>query len=115
MATLRLALCQLDPTVGDIAANEAAIAASIEAARQHGAGLVLFGELSVTGYPPEDLLYKEHFLRDARAAVDRLAARTEGLIAIVGFPQRAADVHNAAAASPTANPVGSEFPRRTSK
>ena len=97
VASLRLALCQLDPTVGDIAANEAAIAASIEAARERGAGMVLFGELSVTGYPPEDLLYKEHFLRDARAAVDRLAARTQGLIAIVGFPQRAADVHNAAA------------------
>jgi NAD+ synthase (glutamine-hydrolysing) len=92
-----LALCQLDPTVGDIAANEAAIAASIERARELGAGMVLFGELSVTGYPPEDLLYKEHFLRDARAAVDRLAAQTQGLIAIVGFPQRAADVHNAAA------------------
>ncbi|HXR13726.1 MAG TPA: NAD+ synthase [Solirubrobacteraceae bacterium] len=97
MATLRLALCQLDPTVGDIAANEAAIAESIEAARERGAGMVLFGELSVTGYPPEDLLYKEHFLRDARAAVDRLATKTQGLIAIVGFPQRAADVHNAAA------------------
>ena len=98
VATLRLALCQLNPTVGDIAANEAAIVASIdEAARDRGAGLVLFGELAVTGYPPEDLLYKEHFLRDARAAVDRLAARTHGLVAIVGFPERAADVHNAAA------------------
>ena len=97
VATLRLALCQLDPTVGDIAANEAAIAESIEAARERGAAIVLFGELSVTGYPPEDLLYKEHFLRDARAAVERLAAQTQGLIAIVGFPERAADVHNAAA------------------
>jgi NAD+ synthase (glutamine-hydrolysing) len=97
VATLRLALCQLDPTVGDIAGNEAAIAASIVAAREKGAGLVLFGELSVTGYPPEDLLYKEHFLRDARAAIERLAVQTQGLIAIVGFPERADDVYNAAA------------------
>jgi NAD+ synthase (glutamine-hydrolysing) len=97
VASLRLALCQLDPTVGDIAGNEAAIAAAIARARERGAGLVLFGELAVTGYPPEDLLYKEHFLRDARAAVERLAAQTGGIVAIVGFPERAADVHNAAA------------------
>jgi len=97
VAMLRLALCQLNPTVGDIAANEAAIAASIAAARAQQAQLVVFGELAVTGYPPEDLLYREHFLSDARAAIDRLAGQTEGLVAIVGFPQRAADVHNAAA------------------
>jgi NAD+ synthase (glutamine-hydrolysing) len=97
VAMLRLALCQLNPTVGDIAANEAAIAASLHAARARQAGLVLFGELAVTGYPPEDLLYREHFLRDARAAVERLAALTDGLVAIVGFPERSADVHNAAA------------------
>ncbi len=98
MAALRLALVQQNPTVGDIAANEHAIAAGIGAARDAGAGLVLFGELAVTGYPPEDLLYKEHFLRDARAAIDRLAVLTaDGPLAIVGFPHRAADVRNAAA------------------
>jgi NAD+ synthase (glutamine-hydrolysing) len=97
VAMLRLALCQLNPTVGDIAGNEAAIAASLQAARASQAQLVLFGELAITGYPPEDLLYREEFLRDARAAIDRLAAQTEGLVAIVGFPERAADVHNAAA------------------
>jgi NAD+ synthase (glutamine-hydrolysing) len=97
VATLRLALCQLNPTVGDIAANEAAIANSLAAARAQDAGLVLFGELAITGYPPEDLLYKEHFLRDAREAVDRLATQTRGLVAIVGFPERSADVYNAAA------------------
>jgi len=97
VAMLRLALCQLNPTVGDIAANEAAIAASLQAARAQHAQLVLFGELAITGYPPEDLLYREHFLRDARAAIDRLAAQSEGLVAIVGFPERDADVHNSAA------------------
>jgi NAD+ synthase (glutamine-hydrolysing) len=96
---LRLALFQQNPTVGDIAANEAAIAATVALAREAGAGLLLCGELAVTGYPPEDLLYKEHFLRDARAAVERLAALTAdgGPVAVVGFPDRGADVHNAAA------------------
>src|SRR5579872_1538099 len=65
MAPLRLALYQQNPTVGDIAANERAIAGALESARAAGAGLALFGELAVTGYPPEDLLYKQHFLRDA--------------------------------------------------
>ena len=97
MAPLRLALCQLNPTVGDIAANERAIADALERARAAGAGLAVCGELAVTGYPPEDLLYKEHFLRDALAALERLAARTQGIVAIVGFPERGADVHNAAA------------------
>jgi NAD+ synthase (glutamine-hydrolysing) len=98
MAPLRLALHQQNPTVGDIASNERAIADAIAQARAAGAGLLLCGELAVTGYPPEDLLYKEHFLRDARAAIDRLAAQAaQGPIAIVGFPDRAADVHNAAA------------------
>ncbi|HEY5389882.1 MAG TPA: NAD+ synthase [Solirubrobacteraceae bacterium] len=97
MAALRLALCQLNLTVGDIPGNEAAIAAALERAREQGAGLALFPELAVTGYPPEDLLYKEHFLRDARTAVERLAAAAKGIVAIVGFPERAADVYNAAA------------------
>ncbi len=106
VATLRLALCQLNPTVGDIAANEAAIEAALVGARDQRAELALFGELAVTGYPPEDLLYKEHFLRDARAAIDRLARHTRGLVAIVGFPERAADVHNAAAVLADGRVVG---------
>jgi NAD+ synthase (glutamine-hydrolysing) len=97
MGTVRLALCQLNPTVGDIAANESAIATSIADARERGAQLVIFGELAVTGYPPEDLVYKAQFLRDAREAIERLAEQTRGIIAIVGFPERAAAVHNSAA------------------
>ena len=51
----------------------------------------------VTGYPPEDLLLKEHFLADARAAVERIAADAQGIVALVGFPERADDAYNAAA------------------
>jgi NAD+ synthase (glutamine-hydrolysing) len=94
---LRIALYQQNPTVGDIAANERAIASALASARAAGAGLAVFGELAVTGYPPEDLLYKQHFLRDARAAVERLAAQTDGLVAVVGFPHHDDDLYNAAA------------------
>jgi NAD+ synthase (glutamine-hydrolysing) len=94
---LRLALCQTDPTVGDIASNEVSIAAGIEAARVAGAHLVVFGELAITGYPPEDLLFQEHFLRDARAALERLAGAAQGIVAIVGFPEHAEELYNGAA------------------
>ncbi len=94
---LRIALCQMNATVGDIAGNERKILDGIAEAREQGAQLVLFPELAITGYPPEDLLLKEHFLADARAAVDRIAAVTEGIVALVGFPEREDDVYNALA------------------
>jgi NAD+ synthase (glutamine-hydrolysing) len=94
---LRLALCQINATVGDIAGNARRILDGIEAARGAGAELVLFPELALTGYPPEDLLLREHFLADARIALEELAAHAHGLVAVVGFPERAEAVYNAAA------------------
>jgi NAD+ synthase (glutamine-hydrolysing) len=94
---VRLALCQLNATVGDIAGNAERIGEGIRAAEQAGAELVLFPELALTGYPPEDLLLKEHFLADAAAALAQLARDTRELIAVVGFPERAEDVYNSAA------------------
>jgi NAD+ synthase (glutamine-hydrolysing) len=94
---LRVALAQINAVVGDLPGNEEKILRDLERAREAGADLVLFGECAVTGYPAEDLLLREHFLRDARAVVDRVAARVEGLVAIVGFPERAQDVYNSAA------------------
>jgi NAD+ synthase (glutamine-hydrolysing) len=87
----------MNPTVGDIAPNAARIRAGIDEAREAAADLVLFGELALTGYPPEDLLLREHFLADAQAALLDLAADTYGVIAIVGFPEHAEHVYNAAA------------------
>jgi len=84
---VRLALCQMNATVGDIAGNAQRIRAGIDAARAAGAELVLFPELALTGYPPEDLLLREHFLDDARAALEELATETEGIVAVVGFPE----------------------------
>jgi len=96
-SSLRLALCQMNATVGDIDGNIERIRAGQLAARDARADLVLFPELAVTGYPPEDLLLREDFLARARAALEELAAGTHGPIAVVGFPERAEDVYNAAA------------------
>jgi NAD+ synthase (glutamine-hydrolysing) len=94
---LRIALSQMNAVVGDIAGNEAKIGERIGAARDAGAQLVCFPELALTGYPPEDLLLKEHFLTDTRAALERLAEQATGIVALVGYPERAEDVHNSAA------------------
>src|SRR5918999_728417 len=94
---VRLALAQIDSHVGDLEGNAARIRRNIEAACDGGAEVVLFPELAVTGYPPEDLLLKEHFLQAASEAVADLAREAEGIVALVGFPERADDVHNALA------------------
>src|ERR1700682_4811221 len=94
---MRLALCQMNATVGDIAGNSERIRSGLLAAREAGAALVLFPELSITGYPPEDLLLREDFLADAGSALRELAADARGIVAVVGFPERAEDVYNAAA------------------
>lgn len=97
LGPFQIALCQLDPTVGDIAGNERKIVDGLERALDAGAQLVLFPELALTGYPPEDLLLKEHFLADARAALERVASRTGAAAVLVGFPERADDVYNSCA------------------
>jgi NAD+ synthase (glutamine-hydrolysing) len=94
---MRLALCQINTTVGDISGNVERIRQALLAAREAEPDLVLFPELALTGYPPEDLLLREHFLADARTALGRLAEETRGLVAVIGFPERAEDVYNAAA------------------
>ena len=94
---MRVALAQINPTVGDIAGNETKVREQLARAREAGAQLVLVPELAISGYPPEDLLLKEHFLADARAAVERIAADVHGIVALVGFPERADDAYNAAA------------------
>jgi NAD+ synthase (glutamine-hydrolysing) len=97
MTPLRVALAQIDPTVGDIPANARLIAERIAQAREQDASLVVFPELALSGYPPEDLLLKTHFLDSIAAALAELATHTRGIAALVGFPERADDVYNAAA------------------
>jgi NAD+ synthase (glutamine-hydrolysing) len=94
---MRLALCQMNATVGDIAGNVQKMRVSAQRAREAGAEIVLFPELALTGYPPEDLLLREHFLSDARTALDDFAREIHGIIAVLGFPERSEDVYNSAA------------------
>ncbi|MFN8541020.1 MAG: nitrilase-related carbon-nitrogen hydrolase, partial [Thermomicrobiales bacterium] len=95
--TLRLALAQLNVTVGDLDGNSARIVAAIDEARSAGAGLVAFPELAITGYPPEDLLLKPGFVAANIARLKAIAPHTRGIVAVVGFVDANADIHNAAA------------------
>jgi len=97
MSTLRIALAQIDLTVGDVDGNAARIVDHLERARAASADVVLFPELTLTGYPPEDLLLKRRFVALARAALQRLLPETRGLTAVVGFPDQRESLFNAAA------------------
>lgn len=85
---MRIALAQVNPTVGDIAGNTKIIIDYARRARAAGARVVVFPELVVTGYPPRDLLLKPSFIDDSLRAVETIARETEGIDAIVGYPAR---------------------------
>lgn len=97
MDRLRIASCQLNPTVGDLDGNVSAILEALRVATDAGAQLAVFGELAVCGYPPEDLLLKPGFIADCRSALDEIAAATGECAVIVGFPDADRDLYNAAA------------------
>lgn len=91
--TLRIAMAQFDFPVGAVAKNADRIVAMIQAARdEYGADIVLFPELALSGYPPEDLLLRPAFLADCEAAIQRVALAATGIVAIVGWPQAAGAV-----------------------
>ena len=96
--TLRIAMAQFDFPVGAVTKNADRIIEMIATARgEYGADLVLFPELALSGYPPEDLLLRPSFLADCEAAIQRIARAATGIVAIVGWPQSAgAVVYNAA-------------------
>jgi NAD+ synthase (glutamine-hydrolysing) len=94
---LRLALAQLDLIVGDLDGNRAKVVDSIASSRDAGADLVLFPELAITGYPPEDLLLRPGFLRAARQSLEEVARETTGIVALVGTPWLDRDLANACA------------------
>ncbi len=88
---VRIALAQIDPTVGDIDGNAATIAEWIGRARAEGAELVVFPELCVPGYPAEDLYLKRHFLAANQRAVEELARGVGEMTVLVGFAEPAPD------------------------
>ncbi len=97
MRTLRIAMAQINPTVGDLAGNRDRIIDSIGRARKAGADIVAFPELAVTGYPPEDLLLKPQFVKDNLKALKEIQRATTGITAVVGFVDRKDLLYNAAA------------------
>jgi NAD+ synthase (glutamine-hydrolysing) len=98
METIRVGLAQINTTVGDLEGNTCLILDYLGRALEAGVDLVAFPELAVTGYPPEDLLLKPHFVRQNLKMLDRIAAESQGLIAVVGFVDTdESDIFNAAA------------------
>ena len=97
MTRLRIALAQLNPTVGDLDGNLAKILEAYDAAEAAGCDIVAFPELAITGYPPEDLVLKPGFVADNKVALGKLAARTRRCAAVVGFVDADRDLYNAAA------------------
>jgi NAD+ synthase (glutamine-hydrolysing) len=97
MRRLRVALGQINPTVGDFEHNVRMIVDAIERARAQGAALVAFPELAITGYPPEDLLFKPAFIEANLRALDDVRRASRGLSVVVGFVDKRDDIFNAAA------------------
>ncbi len=97
MKKLRVSLAQINPTVGDLNGNAGKIIEYIKMARGKGADIVAFPEMAVTGYPPEDLLLKPHFIKDSQKIVKTIQEETKGITAIVGFVDGEKEIFNSAA------------------
>ena len=98
MRTIRIAMAQINPTVGDLLGNRNKIIAAINRAKESGADVIALPELAVTGYPPEDLLLKPQFVKDNVKTLADIRRATNGISAIVGFVDRMGnDLYNAAA------------------
>ena len=94
---MRVALAQMNAVVGDLDGNRSRILDRVQEARSLGSDLIVFPELAVTGYPPEDLLLRPGFVRAARSSVEEIAAAADGIVALVGTPWFDRDLANACA------------------
>jgi len=90
-------MSQINTTVGDFAGNTRKIIDAIATARPLGVDLIIFPELAICGYPPEDLLFKPQFIDENLKSLEKVIKQTSGLAAIVGFVDARADIYNAAA------------------
>ncbi len=97
MSRLRVAMCQVDVVVGDLAGNVETILAAMDEAENQGADLAVLPELAVTGYPPEDLLLNPAFVEENLRSLDRLAAASGRCATVVGYVDEDGDLYNAAA------------------
>ena len=82
---LRIAICQINPTVGDLDGNVGLALAALASAEEAGADVAVMPEMTITGYPPEDLLLKPGFVADCRAALEKFAAQTGRCAVVIGF------------------------------
>src|SRR6188508_159396 len=94
---MRLALAQINSTVGDLDGNRERVLTRLTEAKEAGADVVLFPELAVTGYPPEDLLLRPSFIRAAERSLSAIAREARGVVAFVGTPHLERDLYNACA------------------
>ncbi|MFH1073734.1 MAG: NAD+ synthase [Candidatus Firestonebacteria bacterium] len=95
---MRIALCQINTTVGDFSGNTAKIIEYIKKAKALKADICVFPELAVPGYPPEDLLLKQKFIKDNQEALKEITAHVRGITSVVGFVDKnGKDLYNAAA------------------
>jgi NAD+ synthase (glutamine-hydrolysing) len=95
---VRIALAQINPTVGDVAGNADRILARVAEAKKAGAALIVTPELALSGYPPEDLLFHRGFRRRIEESLARLADEARGIDLLVGYPEYSGGVlFNAAA------------------
>jgi NAD+ synthase (glutamine-hydrolysing) len=97
MRTLRLAMAQINPTVGDLEGNTGKIIEYIDEARSLQADLIAFPEMAIPGYPPEDLLFKRQFIQANMDKMREVVRASAGICVVVGFVDAGADIHNAAA------------------
>jgi NAD+ synthase (glutamine-hydrolysing) len=97
MHQLRVAMAQINTTVGDFAGNTKKILAAVEQARALNADVIAFPELAICGYPPEDLLLKPQFIKENHRALEKVAKGSPGITVIVGFVDTEKDIYNAAA------------------
>src|SRR5258708_10081834 len=95
--SLRVALAQVNPVVGDLEGNARLVIEWIGRAREQGADVVCFPELVLTGYPPEDLVLKRSFVRDNLKQLDIVTKESKGITAVVGFVDHDGATFNAAA------------------
>ena len=102
----RLALAQINPTVGDISGNTTKILEYLERAREARADLVAFPEMATTGYPPEDLLYKKSFLTENVAAMEQIAEASDDMAVVLGYV-------NVLSLEPVSNDAGDDRPQIT--
>jgi len=95
---IRLGLSQINTTVGDIDGNVRRIIEQIERAVKTGVDVLAFPELTITGYPPEDLLFKPHFIQRNIEALSTIASHVpDNLMVVVGFVDEEGDIYNGAA------------------